>query len=54
MSKILGQALESARTQQRAQLAELENRKLAAVLEYVAMMADVDIDDEEEDEDNAE
>lgn len=53
MSKIIGQAMESARAQQRAQIAEIENRKLAAVLEYVAMMADVDIDDEE-DEDNAE
>lgn len=53
MSKIVGQALESARAQQKAKIAELENKKLAAVLEYVAMMADVDIEEEEE-ENNAE
>ena len=53
MSKIIGQALENARNQQRAQNAELENRHLRAVLEYVAMMADVDIE-EEEDENHAE
>lgn len=51
MGKIIGQALESARTQQRAAVAEMENRHLRAVLEYVAMMADVDI---EEDADNEE
>lgn len=53
MSKIIGHALEAARAQQRAQVAELENKKLTAVLEYVAMMADVDIE-EEEDENHAE
>ena len=51
MSKIIGQALESARNQQRAQSAELENRHLRAVLEYVAMMADVDIEEEEDADD---
>lgn len=40
--------MESARAQQRAQNAELENRHLMAVLEYIAMMADVDIDEEGE------
>ena len=53
MSKIIGQALEAARAQQRAQVAESENKRLTAVLEYVAMMADVDIE-EEEDENHAE
>ena len=48
MSKIIGQALEAARAQQRAQVAEIENKKLMAVLEYVAMMADVDIEEEGE------
>lgn len=48
MSKTIGQALETARAQQRAQNAELENKHLRAVLEYVAMMADVDIEEEEE------
>lgn len=51
MSRIIGQALETARAQQRAQVAEQENKKLMAVLEYVAMMADVDIDDEEDEND---
>lgn len=51
MSKIIGQALENARNQQRAQNAELENRHLKAVLEYVAMMADVDIEEEEDADD---
>ena len=51
MSKIIGQALEAARAQQHAQVAELENKRLRAVLEYVAMMADVDIDDEEDESD---
>ena len=53
MSKIIGNALEAARAQQRAQVAELENKRLMAVLEYVAMMADVDIEEKEE-ENNAE
>ena len=53
MSKIISQALESARAQQKAKIAGLENKKLAAVLEYVAMMADVDIETEEA-EDHAE
>ena len=48
MSKIIGNALEAARAQQRARNAELENKYLKAVLEYVAMMADVDIESEEE------
>ena len=47
----MAKALESARNQQRAQNAELENRHLRAVLEYVAMMADVDIEEEEEADD---
>ena len=44
MSKVIGQALESARAKHRAAIAEAENQKLMAILEYVAMMADVDID----------
>lgn len=48
MSRIIGQALENAKAQQRAQNAELENRHLRSVLEYVAMMADVDIEEDEE------
>ena len=48
MSRVIGQSLESARSQQRAQVAELDNKKLMAVLEYVAMMADIDIEEEEE------
>jgi hypothetical protein len=48
MSKIIGHALEAARAQQRAQVAESENKKLMAVLEYVAMMTDVDIEEEGE------
>lgn len=47
MSKIVSNALETARANQRAIVAEQENKRLNAVLEYVAMMADVDIDDEE-------
>ena len=50
MTKLVGQALETARAQQRAQLAELENKRLMAVLEYVAMMADVDIEEEDDDD----
>ena len=48
MTKIIGNALEAARANQRAIVAEQENLRLHAILEYVAMMADVDIDDEEE------
>ena len=48
MSKIIRQELENARTRQRAQVTEAQNRHLKAVLEYVAMMADVDIDEEDE------
>ena len=48
MSKIIGNALETARAQQRARNEELENKHLKAVLEYVAMMADVDIEEEED------
>lgn len=46
MSKIVSNALEAARANQRAVVAEQENKRLNAVLEYVAMMADIDIDDE--------
>lgn len=46
MSKIVSNALETARANQRAIVAEQENKRLNAILEYVAMMADVDIDDE--------
>ena len=46
MSRVIGQALETARAQQRAQLAECENNRLRAILEYVAMMADVDIEED--------
>ena len=44
MSKVLSNALEAARANQKAVVAEQENKRLNAVLEYVAMMADVDID----------
>lgn len=47
MSKIVPNALETARANQRAIVSEQENKRLNAVLEYVAMMADVDIDSEE-------
>ena len=50
MSKVLSNALEAARANQRAVVAEQENKRLNAVLEYVAMMADVEIDDEGEEE----
>ena len=50
MSKIVPNALETARAVQKAIVAEQENKRLNAVLEYVAMMADVDIDDEEGEE----
>ena len=50
MSKIVSNALETARANQKAIVAEQENKRLNAVLEYVAMMADVDIDDEEGEE----
>ena len=50
MSKTVSNALEAARAKQRAVVAEQENKRLNAILEYVAMMADVDIDDEEGDE----
>lgn len=46
MSKILSNALETARANQKAVVAEQENKRLNAILEYVAMMADIDIDDE--------
>jgi hypothetical protein len=46
VSKIVSNALETARANQRAIVAEQENKRLNAILEYVAMMADVDIDDE--------
>lgn len=46
MSKIVSNALETARANQKAVVAEQENKRLNAVLEYVAMMADVDIDGE--------
>lgn len=51
MSKILSNALEAARANQRAVVAEQENKRLNAVLEYVAMMADIDIDSEEDEDD---
>ena len=51
MSKIVSNALEAARANQRAVVAEQENKRLNAVLEYVAMMADVDIDSEEDKDD---
>ena len=51
MSKIVSNALETARANQKAVVAEQENKRLTAVLEYVAMMADVDIDSEEDKED---
>lgn len=47
MSKIVSNALETARAVQKAIVAEQENKRLNAVLEYVAMMADIDIDSEE-------
>lgn len=50
MSKIVSNALETARANQRAVVAEQENKRLNAILEYVAMMADVEIDDEGEEE----
>ena len=49
MAKVIGQALETARVQQRTTLAECENKRLMAILEYVAMMADVDIEEENDD-----
>lgn len=53
MSKIVNQVLETARIRQRAQNAEIENKRLMAILEYVAMMADIDIEDEQEDNSDA-
>ena len=53
MSMVLGQALENARTQQRTMLQGIESQKIMAILEYVAMMADVDLEDAEETEGEA-
>jgi len=50
MSKIIGQALESARAEQRAKLTKMETQRVYDLLEYVAMMADVEIPTEEEEE----